>query len=97
MGKKLPDIFANPIDKKMDNTQELFYGTNEERKVDSRSVEQKITSIFASKDFVYKSKVRLTLKNESRIVTLVGMTDKSLLTLDNETILISDIMDIEQI
>lgn len=98
MNKKLPDIFANPIEKDFHNTQDTYYGKlNDSSRTDHRSIEEKINSIFASKGFVYKSKVRIELAKETKICTLVGKTDKTLLTMENETILISDIIDIEVI
>ena len=98
MKKKLPDIYANPIEKNFHNTQETYYGSlNDSSRSDRRSVTEKINAIFSSKEFVYKSKVRIELSNETKICTLVGKTDKSLLTLENDTIPISDIIDIENI
>ncbi len=98
MEKKLPDIFANPIDKTFENTQDTFYGSgNEPVRVDKKTIEQKINTIFASKDFVYKSKVRIETNHGTKICNLIGKTNHSLLTLENETIAISDILNIEKI
>lgn len=98
MEKKLPNIFANPIEKKLNNVQETFYGSDRViKQVDHHTVEQKIQSIFASKNFVYKSRVRVITTNGEKNCVLVGRTEKSLLTLDNESILISSVLDIERL
>ena len=48
MNKKLPDIFANPIEKNFHNTQETYYGKlNDSSRTDHRSIEEKINSIFS--------------------------------------------------
>ena len=62
--KDLPRVFANKIDESINNDQELFYGSvrGEDAK-DDISVVKKINNIFASSHHVYKSRVRITLKN----------------------------------
>ncbi len=98
MNKNLPNVFANPISKKLKNTQETYYGNDRmERSVDSVSVERKIQAIFASREFVYKSRVEITTSMGTKDCVIVGKTDKSLLTLDNETIPIASILDIRKI
>jgi len=99
MNKKLPNVFANPISKKLSNVQEFFYGSDREEKTtrNSKSVEQKINDIFSSRDFVYKRRVVIETKDGSKTCVLVGKTDKSLLTMDNETIPIHDVLDIQGI
>ena len=62
-----------------------------------KPVLKKINEIFSSLDFVYKSRVRITTMSGSREYVLVGRTDKSLLTFDNETVLIADILEIQKI
>jgi len=68
MNKKLPNVFANPISKKLSNVQEFFYGSDREEKTtrNSKSVEQKINDIFSSRDFVYKRRVVLETKDGSK-------------------------------
>ncbi len=98
MDKKLPNIFANQIDKKMNNVQELYYdGMRNEPVRSSGDVLSKIQRIFSSKDFVYKKRVRIWTSTGSREYVVVGRTELSLLTLNNETIKITDILDIEAI
>ncbi len=95
MSEKLPGIYANKIEKDLNNTQIVYYGknNNEERK-DTLSIESKINRIFNSSDYVYKKEVLLDLDNETVRKTIIGKTYKGLLTMDNEVIEISKIRDI---
>lgn len=97
--KDLPKVFEGKIDNIMKNTQDIFYGNerSEEKKRDSLSIIKKINNIFASPNYVYKSKVRITLANSVVEKVIVGKTSTSLLTITGEQIKIIDIMDIEKI
>ena len=94
--KDLPRVFANKIDESINNDQELFYGNmrGEEAKKDDLSIVKKINNIFASSHHVYKSKVRITLKNGVVEKVVVGKTSSELITIDGELIKIIDIVDI---
>ncbi len=91
-----PRVFANPINKKIDNVQELFQ-SNKDRGVNPVDVNKKINEIFASRNHVYKSKVKITLKDRVIDTDIVGKTNINLLTLDGSLIRITDIVDIERI
>ena len=94
--KDLPSVFSNPILKEIKNNTEYFYGSLDNKEdVRGQNILDKINHIFASKDFVYKKQVRITTINDSFNVTLVGRNTTSLLTLDNKSIPISSITDIE--
>ena len=96
MKKDLPSVFSNPIEKEIKNNVEYYYGSlNSNREVKEKNIMQEINHIFASKDFVYKKQVRITTIDNSFDVTLVGRNSSSLLTLDNKSIPISSITDIE--
>ena len=93
--KDLPRVFANKIDESINNDQELFYGSvrGEDAKDDIRVV-KKINNIFASSHHVYKSRVRITLKNGIVEKVIVGKTSSELITIEGELIKIIDIVDI---
>ena len=91
-----PRVFANPINKKIDNVQETFQ-SNKDRGVNPVDVNKKINEIFASRNHVYKSKVKITLKDRVIDTDIVGKTNINLLTLDGSLIRITDIVDIERI
>lgn len=95
--KDLPSVSAFAINKKLENSQERYYGKSELRKAKSVNVISKINEIFASNNHVYKSRVRITFANDISERTIVGKTNVELLTLTGEKIKITDIIDIEKI
>lgn len=98
MMDKLPNVYANPINKKINNVQETYYGKGE-RNVDINpgNIANKINAIFSAKDHIYKSKVRITFKDDIREEVIVGKTNLNLLTMDGKLIRITEIVDIEKI
>ena len=91
-----PRVFANPINKKLNNSQEVFYeGKSSVR--ESIDINKKINEIFNSSHHVYKSKVEITTNNKSITCEIVGKTSNNLLTLDGNVIRIRDIIDIKKI
>ncbi len=98
MKKDLPSVFSNPIEKEIKNNTEYYYGSLKNNTlVREKNIMQEINHIFSSKDFVYKKQIRVTTIDNSFDVTLVGRNSSSLLTLDNKSIPISSITDIEVI
>ncbi|MFR5856242.1 MAG: hypothetical protein ACLUFU_00345 [Bacilli bacterium] len=91
-----PKVFANPINKKINNVQDLFRSSQDE-KLNPLDVNKKINEIFASSNHVYKSRVKITLKDKTITTDLIGKTNLNLLTLDGGLIKITDILDIERI
>jgi len=108
MDKKLPRVFANKIDKSLDNNNNVFYSAKSDN-VDIRSsdtpeynfelkgqnINQKINSIFSSPRYVYKADVDITTKEGKISKRVIGKNSTHLITIDNELISISDIIDID--
>lgn len=95
---KLPRVYANPINKNLNNYQEVFHDNlARNSKKEPQNIAKKINEIFASSNHIYKSKVRITYKDYSEIQVIVGKTNLNLLTMDGKLIKITDIMDIEKI
>lgn len=95
--KELPKVFHNKIDKKFDNNRSVFYSNNtyeEDRSVDTRTVLQKINDIFSSPNYVYKANVEITLKDKKVTKRIIGRNKNYIITMDNDLIPISDIVDI---
>ncbi len=94
----LPSVSAFEIKKKLNNSQDRFYGkmsipgtyTNE-------SIVSKINKIFSAKDFVYKSRCRIYFDFDVKECVIVGKTSTYLLTLKGEKIPIKDIKNIEKV
>ena len=114
MDKKLPGIFANKIDKKLHNNENVYYSSSRSAEVDdlsqvtevsskddkkssspSLNINQKINNIFNSNKYVYKADVSITTKEGKVIKKIIGQNKTHLITMENELIPISDIIDIE--
>ena len=93
-----PRVYANPINKKIENVQDLFRSDNNiNNKKNPVDINKKINEIFASRNHVYKSKVRISLKDKTFDAEIVGKTNLNLLTIDGKLISIPDMVDIEKI
>lgn len=110
MEKKLPKVFANKIDKQLENNKNVFYSKSEDdimrtsdivgEQVQSfgvrgENINQKINSIFSSPRYVYKADVDIVMKNGTFSKRVVGRNSTHLITIDNELISIGDIIDIK--
>ena len=88
----------NQIKKKLNNSQDRFYGKMSIPGVSSNeSIVSKINKIFSSKDFVYKSRCRVYFESDVKECTIVGKTSTYLLTLKGEKLPIKDIKNIEKV
>lgn len=94
---KLPKVFANPINKEINNVQSTYYDSGERTSPNPQNINRKINEIFAQKSHVYKSRVKITFKDHTEEKTIVGKTNMNLLTINGEMIKITDIIDIEKI
>lgn len=94
--KELPKVFVSPIEKKLNNNKDTFYSPLGDRK-STKDILREIDNIFHSKNFVYKSRAKITTKSGVLEETIVGKTGTSLLTMEGKAIPISDITDIEKI
>lgn len=102
MEKKLPKVFANSIDKELKNNESIYYDKNDRgikdvknSNLNSFNINQKINHIFGSSRYVYKADVDITLKSGKVSKKIIGRNKNQLITMDNELINISDIMDID--
>lgn len=102
MDKKIPKVYANKIEREVGNNDKIYYGSSREattkptNKLDSNlNINQKISQIFGSSRYVYKADVLITLKDRKVSKKIIGRNVNSLITIDNELINISDIVDIE--
>ena len=104
MKKDLPRLFANKIEKPLNNNEKVAVTKNEEVVVEEKkkssmpfqkSIHQKINNIFESPKYVYKADVIITLKDKKITKQVVGKNQNNLITFDNELIPIADIIDIE--
>lgn len=102
MEKKLPGIFANKIDKPLANNTKVAYGMKEEpqkkavkeKPLVEKNIHQKLREIFASPRYVYKADVKIVTKEGTIQKKIIGQNQTHLITIDNDLIPISDVMDI---
>ena len=100
--KKLPDLYTNSFDKKIDNSLDYITIKNTEKNIinnnpDKTNIREKIDNLFKSKDYIYKINVEISLINDTITSTIIGKTKNSLITIDNKLININDILDIKKI
>lgn len=93
------NLFVNKFDKEFRNNEKVYYskGNNIEKNPSKIDVKKEINDIFKSNDFVYKADVVITLKDKKIKTTIIARNNSSLITMDNEIIKISDIIDIKKI
>lgn len=106
MEKKLPGVYPGKVRKDAGNNAKMTYvGNNTEETVKNEpkepanelNISQKINRIFKSKNYIYKADVEITLKDGSHLnKRVVGKNNLNLITMDNELIPISNIVNIEK-
>ena len=69
--------------------------TDNNSTIPSLNINQKINNIFNSNKYVYKADVNVTTKEGKQAKKIIGQNKTHLITIENELIPISDIIDIE--
>lgn len=106
MNKKLPNVFANKNTGIVNNTKEMYYSGEEinkrnlesdtDKSIKSIIIRKKINDLFNSENFVYKVNVVITTMDGDKECTLIAKNNDSLLTINNESISINEIIDIRK-
>ncbi len=94
--KDLPRVYANPINKKINNVQEQYMGSDKITK-SKNDVNKIISSLFNNESFTFRRLFEITLKDRVITTNIISKIGVKLLTIDNELILIDDILDIKEI
>ena len=98
MNNKLPKVYANPINKEINNNKDIFYSNlKQERTINKESIYRQINEIFASSHHVYKSRVAITIDGVTKEETIIGEANNYLLTIDGKKINIAKIEDIKRL
>ena len=84
----------NVIITKQERDREVVDKYNLNNIVKSADVNKKIINLFKAPTNVYKVKAEIKVNGKTEIKNLIGRTNSTLITLDNEIINISDIEDI---
>ena len=97
MKKDLPKVFANKINKKLNNnnTYSITNKFEESTRDYNIDVNKKINDIFKSPRYIYRANVDIKLKDRTIKKKIIGKKNSNLITIDNELIPISDIIDID--
>ncbi len=105
MNKKLPNVFANKNASVVNNNLETYYSSTNNQvnknnvindNIKSIIIKKKINDLFSG-NFIYKVNAIVTTKDGDKEVVLIAKNNDSLLTIKNESIKISDIIDIKKI
>ncbi len=106
MNKKLPNVFANKNTGIVNNNKEMYYSGEEinkrnlesdtDKSIKSIIIRKKINDLFNSENFVYKVNVVITTMDGDKECTLIAKNNDSLLTINNESISINEIIDIRK-
>lgn len=94
---ELPKVFANPIDKNLNNNRSFSYGKleNDKKVKDEVSVLEKIDKLFKREGNIYSIDCIITFENHEEKYTIIGKTSNNLVTRTEKLIPIREIYDIE--
>lgn len=96
MNKKLPGIFVNKIEKKINNNKTVYNSTKEEKpSTEPVNIQKKIQKLFQTPNYIYKVDTKITLKDKVITKRVIGYNEKNIITFDNELIPVENILDIE--
>ena len=95
--KDLPRVFANPIDKNINNNRTFSYGKLEEDKKvhNPDKVMEKLDKLFQREGNVYSIDCIITFASHEEKYTIIGRTSNNLVTKSQRLIPIREIYDIE--
>ena len=92
--KKLPELYKNLNSKPIDNNRKVYYMKEDTRVYQPATIEEELDSIFHTLGYSYNIPVEIMTKKETYHTSLVARTKEKVLTIDNKTIPISDIIKI---
>lgn len=101
MKKKLPGIYKGSVKKNQNQKQSVFnvfdkIPINNEESYEEKNVDRQIKDIFSSANYVYKANVSIqTIDGDTLKKTIIGRTNNSLITMDDELIDVSKISKID--
>lgn len=95
--KELPKVYANPIDKPIDNNISYCYGKLVEDRIqrDEKYVIDQINKLLKKENTLYSIDCTITYFDTKETCTIIGKTKNSLVTKSQRVIPIKDIYDIE--
>ena len=101
MSKDLPNLFKGKVINNLNQKETILnqeVESSSEENTQYGSVNKQIKDIFSSDNFIYKAETLITLNDGSKIKkTIIGKTNNSLITMDDDLIDINRIVQIELI
>lgn len=101
MSKDLPNLFKGKVINNLNQKETILNQevvSSSEENTQYGSVNKQIKDIFSSDNFIYKAETLITLNDGSKIKkTIIGKTNNSLITMDDDLIDINRIVQIELI
>ena len=97
MKKKLPNIYKGRVKNDITNQKQSIVDSEDNyiKEENNKPVSRQINDIFSSPNYVYKADVEITLNSGENIKkTIIGRTNNSLITMDDELIDVSNISQI---
>lgn len=96
--KKLPKIYQNHIDKKINNNREMFcsFSLKEKNNINNEDIELLLDGLFNGKRNVYNIPVIIKTIKKTYDTFLVARNSSYILTIDQEKIPINDIVSIKR-
>lgn len=106
MKNKLPKVYQNPVQHKVDNNMKVFYEkyyNNKDTYIRTslkenrvQDVNEKITELFNRNGYIFNLDVIIKTVNETLETKIAGKIKNYLITLDNKVIPISEIIEISE-
>jgi len=93
--KKLPEIYINNINKKINNNKKVCHVKNKnELEKEPNNIEDVLSQIFNGLGYSYNIPVLIETKNNKYETSIITKTKKNIVTIDNDIIPIKEIINI---
>lgn len=93
---KIPKVFEGKVESDGNNEKVYYKSKPEIKETSNKNINQKISEIFNSSNYIYKAKTNIKLKSGWTEKTIIGKNSTHLITMENELIPITDILDIKK-
>lgn len=92
----LPKVYQNN-NINLDNHDQTIYYSKDKVLKNNSNIKDKIANIFNRRSYIYKINVEIEDNDKTYSTTIIGKTDRYLITINNELIAINNIKDIKKL
>ncbi len=92
----LPKVYQNN-NINLDNHDQTIYYSKDKVLKNNSNVKDKIANIFNRRSYIYKINVEIEDNDKTYSTTIIGKTDRYLITINNELVPINNIKDIKKL